>query len=66
MDLQQTPMLSVGPAFYKRKLWTFNFGIHDCAKNKRYMFLWDETIRKIGSDEVSSCILKYIAYRVSM
>jgi hypothetical protein len=34
MDLQQeypTPILSTGPAIYKRKLWTMNFGIHGCA-----------------------------------
>lgn len=63
MDLQQalpTPMLSAGPAFYKRKLWTFNFGIHDCSKDRGYMFLWNESVAKRGSDEVASCILKYL------
>jgi hypothetical protein len=34
MELQQslpTPKLSCGPAFYKRKVWTYNINIHDCG-----------------------------------
>lgn len=34
LDLQQnlpTPSLTVGLAFYSRKAWTYNFGIHNCV-----------------------------------
>ncbi|XP_049789789.1 uncharacterized protein LOC126195285 [Schistocerca nitens] len=40
MDMQQTfptPELTVSPAFYKRKIWTYNYGIHDCGSNKGYV-----------------------------
>ncbi|XP_047119817.1 uncharacterized protein LOC124802842 [Schistocerca piceifrons] len=63
MDIQQTfptPKLTVGPAFYKRKIWTYNYGIHDCGPNKGYMFLWIEKDGGWGSDEVGSCLLKYL------
>ncbi|XP_077291998.1 uncharacterized protein LOC143915302 [Arctopsyche grandis] len=66
IDLQQTlptPKLTCGPAFYLRKLWTFNVGIHDCGQDVGYMFLWDESQAARGSDEIGSCILKYLKLR---
>ena len=45
-DFQQnleTPNLQHNDMFYKRQLWTYNFGIHDCVSNQGYMFMWDET-----------------------
>ena len=36
-DFQQnleTPNLQHNDMFYKRQLWTYNFGIHDCMSNK--------------------------------
>lgn len=63
VDLQQampTPKLTVGPAFYKRKLWTYNLGIHDCGANSGYMYMWSEDVAKRGSDEIGSCIIKYL------
>ena len=61
-DLQQalpTPKLSSGPAFYKRKLWTYNFCIHDTCSNTASMFLWPESTAGRGSNEIASCILQY-------
>ncbi|XP_049764962.1 uncharacterized protein LOC126094559 isoform X1 [Schistocerca cancellata] len=63
VDMQQTfptPKLTVAPAFYKRKIRTYNYGIHDCGSNKAYMFLWSEKDGGRGSDEVGSCLLKYL------
>lgn len=61
-DLQQalpTPKLSCGPAFYKRKLWTYNLCIHDNGNNKSFMYVWPETIAGRGSNEIASCLLHF-------
>ena len=61
-DLQQalpTPKLSSSPAFYKRKLWTYNFCIHDTSADTASMFMWPETTAGRGSSEIASCILQY-------
>lgn len=65
-DLQQallTPTLTVGEAFYLRKALTYNFGIHDGKTGKGYMFMWSEIVAGRGSDEIASCIWKYIKMR---
>lgn len=62
-DLQQAlpiPKLTTGPAFYCRKIWLYNLGIHDCTNGKGHMFLWTEDIAKRGSDEVASILLKFL------
>ena len=63
MDLQQTlpcPRLRVSVAYYKRKIWLYNFCIYDLNKDRASMFLWDETTAKRGADEIASCIVKWI------
>lgn len=62
-DLQQAlpiPQLTVGKAFYLRKIWMYNLGIYDGKTGKSYMNMWTEDVAKRGSDEIASCILKYI------
>lgn len=61
-DLQQAlpvPNLTVGPAFYLRKAWVYNLGIHDCGTGKGYMYMWSEHTAKRGSDEISSILYKH-------
>lgn len=61
-DLQQAlpvPNLTVGPAFYLRKAWTYNLGIHDCIEDKGYMYMWPENLAKRGSDEIASILYKH-------
>ena len=61
-DLQQslpTPKLSTNVVFYKRQLWTYNFGIHECASEKGYMYVWPECNGSRGSQEIASCLLKH-------
>lgn len=63
MDLQQalpTPKVSTGISFYKRKMWTYNFNIHDYRSGKAHMFLWDEVTAKRGANEICSCIQKFV------
>ena len=63
-DLQQNlpvPTLTHGPMFYKRQLWVYNFGIHDCSGDSAVMCIWNETIAGRGSNEILSCLLKYIS-----
>ena len=66
-DFQQnlpTPNLHHNDVFYARQLWTYNFGIHDCVADKGYMYMWDETVAKRGSSDVTSCLKHYFqAYR---
>ena len=37
-----TPKLTVGEAFYMRKLKTYNYGIYSGTRNKHTMVFWDE------------------------
>ncbi|CAH1112422.1 unnamed protein product [Psylliodes chrysocephalus] len=60
-DLQETlstPSLIVGPAFYLRKAWTYNLGIHDCISGQASMFMWTDATAKRGREEIASILLK--------
>ena len=62
-DLQQTlptPKLSTNIAYYKRKLWTYNFCIHNLGSQKSTMYVWDEVTANRGSCEIMSCIQHYV------
>lgn len=62
-DLQQAipvPKLITGPAFYARRIWLYNLGVHDCTNDKGYMYLWSENQAKRGADEIISSILKFL------
>ena len=62
-DLQQslpTPKISTNIVFYKRQMWTYNFGVHDCSNDKGFMYMWPESIALRGSKEVISCLNKHL------
>ena len=50
-----TPKLATNIVFYKRQMWTYNLGIHDCSNVKAVMFMWPESTASRGSQEVCSC-----------
>lgn len=62
-DLQQalpTPKLTTGIQYYKRKLWTYNFCIHNVKTGSSTMYLWDESTGRRGSCEIASCLYDYL------
>ena len=64
-DLEKSlpiPVLTIGVlvVYYKRQLWTYNQGIHNCSNNKACMHMWDESTASRGSHEVGLCILAHI------
>ena len=64
MDLQQTlatPRLTTSVQYYKRKMWTYNFCIHNLKEKSSTMYVWNEATAKRGSNEIGSCLIHYIA-----
>lgn len=62
-DLQKThplPKLSTNIAYYKRQLNLYNFGIHVGSTGKGIFNLWQENEASKGTQEVGSCLKKYI------
>ena len=62
-DLEQTlptPSLTTNVVFYKTQLWTYNLGIHSCKDGRATMHMWDESTASRGSEEVGSCLMKYL------
>lgn len=62
-DIQKThslPKLSTNVAYYKRQLNLYNFGIHVGSSNKGIFNVWLEHEASKGTQEVGSCLMKYI------
>lgn len=62
-DLQKvltTPQGDVGSFYYKRKFATYNFTVYDIGKKQAYCYMWCESDGKRGSNEIGTCLLKFI------
>ena len=56
-DLEQslpTPNFSTNIVFYKQQMWTYNLGIHDGTNEKRFMYMWPESVASRGSQDIAS------------
>lgn len=63
MDFQKnlkTPNISTNDVYYKRQLSYFLFNIHVLSSSDSIFFVYDETIAKKGSDEVSSMLYDFV------
>lgn len=54
------PKLTTSVVYYKQNLYLHNFGCHDFNKNISHMFVWSKIEGSRGSQEISSCLIKYI------
>lgn len=64
-DLQKvltTPQGEVGSFYYKRKFATYNFTVYDIGKKQSYCYMWCESDGKRGSNEIGTCLLKFIKF----
>nr|CAH7751113.1 unnamed protein product [Callosobruchus chinensis] len=62
-DLQKvlaTPQSNVSDFYYKSKYATYNFTVYDIGKNEGYCYVWHEQIAKRGSNEIASCLWKFL------
>lgn len=61
-DYQQNmplPHIPTADVFYKRQLWSYNFCIHSAKTGKSYFFMYNESVAKIGQNEVISFLYYY-------
>ena len=59
MDLQEVinlPKLSVGPAYYLRKLHLYNFTMYNVKSREATNFMWNESEAGRGANEISSAL----------
>jgi len=62
-NMQKTmplPHLHTSKVFYLRQLWMYNLGIHHTSTKQGHMFCWTEGLAKRGSNEIGSCLKKFI------
>ena len=55
-----TPSAGDAQIYYKRKLSVYNFTIYDNSSTNGHCYLWDETERGRGANEIASILLSYL------
>lgn len=57
-----TPQGEASSFYYKRKFATYNLMIYDIGKKMGYCYVWNESEAKRGSNEIGTCLLKFIKH----
>ena len=60
MQVQPLPYLTVNKAFYHRKMWMYNLGIHHPKSKHAYIYTWNESEGYRGSIEICSALYTHI------
>lgn len=55
-----TPQGEACSYYYKRKFAVYNFTVYDIGNKQGYCYMWDESEGKTGSNEIGTCLLKFI------
>ncbi|XP_028167675.1 uncharacterized protein LOC114358018 [Ostrinia furnacalis] len=66
-DMEKTlplPRIPTSVVFYKRQLWFYNCSVHTGSDNIGHCYVWVEGEAGRGSQEVGSCISKYIKHKL--
>jgi hypothetical protein len=62
-DLEQVltcPRLTVGSAYYMRKLNVYNLTIWEMQSHQGYCYIWNESEANRGSNEIATCVWKWL------
>lgn len=54
------PSIDDEDSFQFRPLWCYNVCVNDELRNKSHMFIWKESVASKGSEEVASCLYKFL------
>ena len=57
----QVPYSPAGQLYFLRKLCVYNFTILEHASKNGFSFVWNESEGKRGSNEIGTCLIKYIS-----
>ena len=62
-DLQQVitlPHDKTSSLYYTRRLNNFNLTVYSLGTQEGYAYLWNESVANRGSNEIASCVLKFL------
>lgn len=57
-----TPQGEASNFYYKRKFAVYNFTVYDIGRKLGYCYMWDESEGKRGSNEIGTCLMKFIQF----
>ncbi|MBP1527197.1 MAG: hypothetical protein H9Q66_04675 [Spiroplasma ixodetis] len=67
-DLQQvlqTPHAEISQLYYRRKYSSYNLSVYDFKYRNGFCYMWTENDGQRGSNEVASCVYKFILHNVN-